>query len=98
MRSTKEIVANLNAYIRQIGGPARTWYVGVAADPRARLFSDHKVDEQSGHWIIDQASSADVAREVEKLYLEKGYAGGPGGGRGKTVYVYAYRITPTTIQ
>jgi hypothetical protein len=74
------------------------WYVGIAADPRDRLFNDHNVDEQNGFWIYEQATSASVARQVEKAYLDTGHDGGGGGGDEESTYVYAYVKLQGTVR
>ena len=51
------------------------WYVGVATDPRARLFQDHNVNEQSDAWIYDNCGTDTAARSVEDYFLGKGCDG-----------------------
>lgn len=97
MRFTAEKIINeISAYMKQLGGIDSGWYVGIATDAKQRLFVDHNVSEQSGAWIYLQATSSDVARLVEKAYLDAGCTGGPGGGDSGTDYVYAYKKTSTT--
>lgn len=96
MASTSEqIINDINAYIRNVGGTISSWYVGVASSARTRLFDDHGVDEKNGNWIYRQATSEAVARAVEKAYLDAGCDGGTGGGD-STTYVYAYLKTSST--
>ena len=90
------IAGEIDAYIHQCGGGYPNWYVGIASNPRNRLFNDHNVDEQKNYWIIRDAGSEPVARQIEKFFLDKGCQGGGGGGDASTRYVYAYRITSTT--
>lgn len=97
-KAPKEIISDINAYMKKHGGNNVDWYVGIAADPKSRLFTDHNVSENSGTWIYRQATSSDSAREVEKAYLVAGCKGGPGGGDDDTDYVYAYLITSTTVE
>jgi hypothetical protein len=85
-----QIITDINAYMKQHGGTNASWYVGIAADPRSRLFNDHSVCEKEDAWIYRQAVSSDAARETEKAYLDTGHDGGPGGGDDDTTYVYAY--------
>lgn len=98
MPMTKErIIQEIDSYIQKVGGSYHNWYVGIAKDPRSRLFNDHNVSEQYGSWIFCEAFSDASAREVESFFLEqKGTQGGPGGGDEDTRFVYAYRITNTT--
>ncbi len=91
-RSASEIVAEFNGYMAKTGGASRDWYVGIAADPKDRLFNDTAVREQGDAWIYDDAGSSAVARQVEKHFIEVlGTDGGDGGGSVATRYVYAYK-------
>ncbi|RMH13053.1 MAG: hypothetical protein D6701_12720 [Gemmatimonadetes bacterium] len=85
-------------HIDQHGGDYRNWYAGITADPRRRLFNEHNVDEKNGQWIFRDAGSNAAARQAEDALHALGCKGGPGGGDGATRFVYAYRITPTTIE
>jgi hypothetical protein len=85
-------------YIRQCGGDFPNWYAGIAADPRARLFNDHNVNEHGGQWIFRDAGTDAEARKAEDYLHDLGCQGCCGGGDYRTRYVYAYRITPTTRQ
>ena len=98
MASEQEIIDEIDTYMRKVGGLAKDWYVGIATDPEARLFSDHNVDKANDAWIYLPASSASAARRIEKAYLDTGHDGGPGGGSATTRYVYAYRKTGRTVQ
>jgi len=75
-----------------------SWYVGIATDARNRLFNDHNVSEKEGSWIYRNANSERDARDTEKHLLDNyNYKGGTGGGD-KPTYVYAYKITNTTVE
>lgn len=87
----------IQAFVNYVGeSPYPGWYVGIASDPRSRLFSDHNVVERGGLWIYEDAGSESIAREVETHFLNLGADGGSGGGDGSSHYVYAYRKTSTT--
>jgi hypothetical protein len=74
------------------------WYVGIATDAKQRLFVDHNVVENGGHWIYRSAGSEQVARDTEKYLLDTyNFRGGTGGGD-NPIYVYAYKITPSTLE
>lgn len=90
------IVKDIRAYINQCGAGTYGWYVGIAEDPRDRLFNDHNVSENNGAWIHCPASSSASARKAEKQLLEDGHQGGSGGGDDDTTHVYAYKITIST--
>ena len=95
-KSKKEIIKDIEDHMAKRGGAIGKWYVGIAANPRERLFDDHSVDEENGVWIHSRASSDSVARDIEKYFLDKGAQGGAGGGDEDSTAVYAYRITLST--
>lgn len=94
----QQAVTDIAAYMSQHASVYGNWYVGVASDPRARLFTDHAVSEQTGAWIYRTCATSDDARAVEDHFLAKGTKGGPGGGDSTTKSVYAYMITRSTIE
>lgn len=97
--TTSEAINEIIAYIRENGGIYSDWYVGIAADPRDRLFNNHGVMEKGGSWIYCPCETSNDARSVEKYFLDRLNAkGGSGGGDYTTKSVYAYRITSYTIQ
>jgi len=71
-------------------------YVGVTSDIKQRLFVDHNVSEQNGHFTYWKAPSSTMAREVEQYFLERGMDGASGGGDESAIMVYAYVKTPQT--
>jgi hypothetical protein len=73
------------------------FYVGITSDVDQRLFQQHNVDKDNMWWIYSTAENSAIAREVEKHYLDLGMRGGPGGGDNPCI-VYAYVITPLTIE
>lgn len=80
-----------------IGTGYSNWYVGIAKDPKERLFKDHNVDEKNGSWIYRKAESREVAERIEKYFIEvHGTQGNPGGGSDETTFVYAYKVTDST--
>ena len=89
-----KLIHEIKKYIENNGGMASGygWYVGVTADPRRRLFLDHKVSETNGAWIYGELSSDREARYVEEHLHYEGCRGGSGGGGADARYVYAYRI------
>ena len=94
--SAQEAYDAIIAYIKKQGGAARSWYAGIAADARDRLFSDHNISEDSGWWILQHCKSSTDARAVEKALLDYGCDGGEGGGDKTTTQAYAYLKTHTT--
>ncbi len=99
MSTAQQVIATIDGHMKKYPGKANSaWYVGIAADPRARLFTDHKVDEKSGIWVFATADTNAIARQVETAYHNAGCKGGPGGGDASTKAVYAYVITSTTVE
>lgn len=95
---TPNATLEIDVYIRQCGGDYPCWYVGIAADPRARLFSDHNVREKGDAWIFRGYPSHLAARAAERFFLSRGCKGGPGGGDEHSRFLYAYRRGPHTIE
>lgn len=73
-------------------------YVGITNDVERRLFNEHNVDKnQRDNWVYFKAFSADQARLVESVLIEKAdFDGGEGGGGEDCVFVYAFLKTPNT--
>jgi hypothetical protein len=91
--------AEIKKYIDDGGGRYREWYVGIAADARKRLFTDHGVREKGDMWIFRTFASADDARKVEDYFVNTlGTDGGPGGGDDDSKSVYAYHKEAHTTQ
>jgi hypothetical protein len=91
-----QTIRDLLAHIKSRGGRYSDWYCGIAAEPRHRLFVDHQVSEENGHWMYRSCATDDDAREVEAYFHELGCKGAGGGGDRHTRYVHAYRITSDT--
>jgi len=92
-------VNEIIAHVHSQGGKYPEWYCGIASDAKDRLFNGHNVSEKYGHWIFRNFGSSEVARSVEKYFIESlGFDGGSGGGSLSTVFVYAYRKTIDTVE
>jgi len=85
----------IDGLIQKSGANYREWYVGVAINPRERLFTGHNVSEKSGTWIFKDTGSETAAREIEASFLKKGCKGGSMQ-KDSSRHVYAYKITRTT--
>src|SRR5262249_9577358 len=96
--SKQQVLSEIKAYIVQSGGPYSSWYAGLAANPRDRIFNGHSVREHGDCWIFRTCDSSDDARTVEDTLLSLGAQGGPCGGDGATRAVYAYKIGPHTVE
>ncbi len=98
-KSKETIMSEIKQYIINGGGSYSGWYVGIAADPRQRLFTDHGVNEKEGLWIFRECDISTLAREIEEYFVNTlGTDGGSGGGDYSTKYVYAYKKTPSTTE
>jgi hypothetical protein len=98
MSTAQQIIIDINAHMKQSGVRNSGWYVGIARDPRDRMFNAHNVPEKNHWWIIRNADTHLIAREVESAYHDAGCMGGPGGGDEATRSVYAYVITSATVE
>jgi hypothetical protein len=97
--SANQIVQDILSHISNCSGRYYSdFYVGITNDIDKRLFSEHKVDKQSGCWVYRQATSSEVARQAEAQLIAKGMKGGGGGGDYTSVYVYCYQITGQTTE
>ncbi len=74
------------------------WYVGITADIEQRLFGYHKVPRKNHWFIYRKALTHHSARNIESKYHEAGCRGSHGGGDDTSVYVYAYVISPQTVE
>ena len=79
------------------GGSYSEWYVGIAEDPKDRLFNDHNVRKEEDYWIYDEADSHQSARNVEDYFVNTlKTKGGLGGGSSQSKFVYAYKTDSHT--
>jgi len=93
-KSKQEIISDIEGHIQKGGGGYNAWYVGISEDAEDRLFNEHKVKEW---YIYRQASSSQVAREIENYFVNvRDTDGGTGGGDENTDMVYAYKKTAYT--
>jgi len=97
VKSKSEIINDIKEHIEKGGGGYRAWYVGISNDARDRLFNGHSVREKGDRWIYRQASSSQVAREIEVYFVNiLGTDGDTGGGDETTDMVYAYKKSAHT--
>ncbi|MBI5287976.1 MAG: hypothetical protein HY873_03265 [Chloroflexi bacterium] len=90
-------IVEILQFMRRAGGPKEGWYVGIASNPRRRVFGEHQVIETLTPWIWRDVESVHQARRVESYFLNAVRTdGGPGGGLADSRFVYAYRKNPVT--
>ena len=97
-QAAQQIVEEMNAHMTQSGIPIDRWYVGVSEDWQQRLFVTHRVPRQHQWFICRSARNYLDAEAIALAYQKAGSAGIPGVGDETAVYVYAYAITPQTVQ
>lgn len=94
MANSKEtIIAAIMDYMNKYcpdGTPYKKLYIGIAKNASDRLFNGHGVNKENDPWIYYTASSADVAREIERYFLDLGFDGGSGGGDDSSKMVYCF--------
>ncbi len=96
-KTTQEIISEIKSHMAQCGGNYSDWYVGIATDPKDRLFNNHNVDEKNGVWIYREAEDSSFARGIEDYFVNTLKTdGGTGGGDCSSQYVYAYKKTSYT--
>lgn len=100
MAKTNEIIIlEIKAFMAKWGGRYIDWYVGIASDPRQRLFNDHGVNEKSDGWIYREAFNSDSTRLVEDYFVNTlGTSGDTGGGDNTTKFIYAYKKASHTTE
>jgi hypothetical protein len=96
-QDTNLIIAEIDAHMKASGVPNSGWNVGITSDVEGRLFGAHRVNRQNAWWIYRQARSSEHARAIESAYHRAGCKGGRGGGDNTATIVYAYVITPNTV-
>ncbi len=71
-----KIIKEIEDYVLKCGGSFSSWYIGIAEDPRERLFNEHSVSEKEDIWIYRITSSSEIASNVEQHFLDLGMYGG----------------------
>jgi hypothetical protein len=95
---TISLSSEIDAYILKSAIPYRSWYVGITADIPERLFGYHQVSRENAWWIYRRCPNATEARALEAAYHKAGCKGAGGGGDWDSIYIYAYVITPSTLE
>jgi hypothetical protein len=98
LQATLSLCGEIDTYMRESGIPNNRWYVGVTSDIEERLFGYHNVVRIGGQWAHGRCLSAAESRDLEAAYHRAGCQGAGGGGDHRCVYIYAYVITPTTVE
>ncbi len=91
IKSSESIIMEILGFIYREGGSPKTWYIGVARDPRQRLFDEHRLNYQNDAWIYRTAKSESEALHVQAYFLEFGLDDCEEGWQSGACAVYAYR-------
>ncbi len=91
------IIKDIEDHVAKNGGGFGEWYVGVTANPKHSLFTQHRLRNSGDAWISRRAVDDLQAAEVEDYFKSVRRTKG-GGGRTSLddVYVYAYRMKAHT--
>lgn len=93
------IVDEINNHLSKSGKRYYSeFYIGITNDVERRLFKEHNVAKEKTWWIYRTAENSDIAREVEKHFLDMGMRGNDGGGNETSNIVYCYAVSPTTVE
>lgn len=69
--SVQQIKFELLSYIKEFGGRAEEWRMGLTNDARQALFADHRVNESADIWLWKPALSPIAARTVYRYMTEQ---------------------------
>ncbi len=89
--TAQKIIQDFEEYMTKYGGSYDVWYIGITSDINQRLFVEHQVHENGDVWIYTPADSNEIARSVEKYFVDLGCDGGTGGGDNSSKTVYSYK-------
>lgn len=90
-RKRSEIIADLEAHVGKFGGDYSEWYVGVTANPKERLFTQHRLRSSGDAWIARRAMDDLQAAEVQEYFKSVRKTQGGVKGTLQDVFVYAYK-------
>ena len=89
------VIKRIQTYMSKFEGDYSDWYVGITKDLDEGLFQLHKVEE-NGIWISFGADTDEVAKKVEKYFLNKKTYGNPIVLQEDTRIVYVYKKNSDT--
>lgn len=96
-----QIINDFDAHINRSGCTCYAdFYIGITNNVDRRLFEEHRVPRKGSWWIYSPADNEEIARRVERHYLDCGMHGsfGGGNGEGSATCVYCYVISPNTVE
>ncbi|MEP3478592.1 MAG: hypothetical protein ABJZ55_05035 [Fuerstiella sp.] len=89
--NSQHAIHKINEYVQQHGGKYSDWHMGIAADPRGKLFTDYRVDRTTGSWIFTGCGTLDASCNVVKHFAELGCKVVDDAKAIDAVFVFAYR-------
>lgn len=95
-RKRSEIIADLETHVAKFGGTYSDWYVGITANPKQRLFTEHRLRSSGDAWITRRAVDDLQAAEVQEYFKTVRKTQGGSKGTLQDVYVYAYKMKSHT--
>lgn len=90
-RMRSEIIADLENHVAKFGGNFGEWYVGVTANPKESLFTQHRLRRSGDAWIARRAVDDLHAAEVQEYFKTVRKTQGGVKGTLYDVFVYAYK-------
>ncbi len=90
------VIKRMQTYMSKFEGNYSDWYIGITRDLDESLFSVHKVEE-NGIWISFGADTDEIAKKVEKYFLDKNTDGNTTELQENTRIVYIYKKNSDTI-
>ena len=90
------VIKRIESYMSKFDGDYSDWYVGITKDLDEKLFELHKVDE-NGKWIAFGADTEEVAKKIQKYFLDKKTDGNPTQLEEDARIVYAYKKNSMTV-
>ncbi len=97
VKSRSVIIGEIESYVGRNGNNFAEWFVGSTGEPKATLFSRHKVKQVGGAWIARLAKDDLDAHDVVEYFLTtRGVKGKSKQRTDDDVYVYAFKVTSDT--
>lgn len=89
------LIKRIRMYMSKFEGDYPDWFIGIAKDLDQDLFELHNVDE-NGIWISFGADTEEIAKNVERYFMDKKTDGKPAKLEDDTRIVYVYKKNSKT--
>ncbi len=89
------LIKRMEIYMSKFEGDYSDWYVGITKDLDEGLLNSHKLEE-NGIWISFGADTDEVAKKIEKYFLDKKTEGNPTDLEDDSRIVYVYKKNSKT--